>query len=212
MTRRGERFTPVQRVLHWLMAVMVLAMLFIGIGMVSTLQPRFLVLIAIHKPLGIAILLLGLLRLGVRLRRGAPPLPADLPWWQTAGAKASHVLLYTLLIVMPLVGWSMLSAGGYPIMLYGRSTCRRSCRLATRSTRCCAAPIHGSPTCSSRRSCCTSRQRCFMPWYAVTVYSQAWLRGALDHPAKGNVKRLQFVAIYYMPYALGFGTFKNACS
>jgi hypothetical protein len=38
-----------------------------------------------------------LLRLGVRLRRGAPPLPADLPWWQTAGAKASHVLLYTLL-------------------------------------------------------------------------------------------------------------------
>lgn len=119
MTRRGERFTPAQRVLHWLMAVMVLAMLFIGIGMVSTLQPRFLVLIAIHKPLGIAILLLGLLRLGVRLRRGAPRLPADLPWWQIAGAKASHVLLYTLLIVMPLVGWSMLSAGGYPIMLYG---------------------------------------------------------------------------------------------
>jgi len=119
MTRPGERFTPLQRVLHWLMAAMVLAMLFIGIGMVSTLQPRFLVLIAIHKPLGIAILLLALLRLGVRLRRGAPPLPADLPRWQTAGAKASHVLLSTLLIVMPLVGWSMLSAGGYPIMLYG---------------------------------------------------------------------------------------------
>jgi cytochrome b561 len=119
MTRPGELFTPLQRVLHWLMAAMVLAMLFIGIGMVSTLQPRFLVLIAIHKPLGIAILTLALLRLGVRLRHGAPPLPADLPGWQTAGAKASHVLLYTLLIVMPLVGWSMLSAGGYPIMLYG---------------------------------------------------------------------------------------------
>ena len=55
MTRPGERFTPLQRVLHWLMAAMVLAMLFIGIGMVSTLQPRFLVLIAIHKPLGIAV-------------------------------------------------------------------------------------------------------------------------------------------------------------
>jgi cytochrome b561 len=79
MTRPGERFTPVQRVLHWLMAAMVLAMLFIGIGMVSTLQPRFLVLIAIHKPLGIAVLVLTLLRLGVRLRRAAPPLPADLP-------------------------------------------------------------------------------------------------------------------------------------
>jgi cytochrome b561 len=62
-------------------------------------------------------LVLAVLRLGVRLRRGAPPIPADLPWWQAAGAKASHVLLYTLLIVMPLVGWSMLSAGGYPIVL-----------------------------------------------------------------------------------------------
>ncbi len=119
MTDAGGRFSPLQRALHWLMAAMVVAMLFIGVGMVSTLHPRYLVLIAIHKPLGIAILVLAVLRLGVRLRRGAPPLPADLPWWQAAGAKASHVLLYALLIVMPLVGWSMLSAGGYPIVLYG---------------------------------------------------------------------------------------------
>ena len=115
----GERFGLLQRGLHWLMALMVLAMLFIGIGMVSTLRPRFLTLIAIHRPLGIAILVLAVLRLGVRLQRGAPPLPADLPWPQAAGAKGSHVLLYALLIVMPLVGWSMLSAGGYPIVLYG---------------------------------------------------------------------------------------------
>jgi cytochrome b561 len=114
----GERFSPLQRGLHWLVAVIVVSMLFIGIGMVSTLRPRFLTLIEIHRPLGIAILVLAVLRLGVRLRRGAPP-PADLPWWQAAGAKASHVLLYTLLIVMPLVGWSMLSAGDYPIVLYG---------------------------------------------------------------------------------------------
>jgi cytochrome b561 len=114
-----EYFTPLQRTLHWLMAAMVLATLFIGIGMVSTLQPKFLTLIAIHRPLGIAILLLAIFRLGVRLRRGAPSLPADLPRWQAFGAKASHYLLYALLIVMPLIGWAMLSAGGYPIVLYG---------------------------------------------------------------------------------------------
>ncbi len=114
-----ERFTPLQRVVHWLMAAMVLTMLFIGVGMVSTLQPKFLTLIAIHKPLGIAILVLVVFRIGLRLRRGAPPLPADLHWTQAAAAKASHVLLYVLLVAMPLVGWSMLSAGGYPIVLYG---------------------------------------------------------------------------------------------
>jgi cytochrome b561 len=101
------------------MALMVTAMLFIGVGMATTLRPTFLTLLSIHRPLGILILLFALLRLGVRLRRGAPPLPLDLPWPQVAAAKASHVLLYTLLIVMPLIGWSMLSAGGYPIVLYG---------------------------------------------------------------------------------------------
>jgi cytochrome b561 len=112
-------FSGMQRVLHWLMAIMVLAMLFIGVSMLSTLEPRFLTLIAIHRPLGIAILVLAVIRLGVRLRRGGPPLPADLPRAQALAAKFSHFVLYALLIAMPLVGWGMLSAGGYPVVLYG---------------------------------------------------------------------------------------------
>jgi cytochrome b561 len=98
---------------------MVLAMLFIGVTMVSTLKPRFLALIAIHKPLGIAILVLALLRLGIRLWHGAPPLPGDLSSMQVVAAKLSHAVLYALLIAMPLIGWGMLSAGGYPIVLFG---------------------------------------------------------------------------------------------
>ncbi|MEA2740715.1 MAG: hypothetical protein QOH05_4022, partial [Acetobacteraceae bacterium] len=38
------------------MAVMVLAMLFIGVGMVSAVVPRYWTLVSIHRPLGIAIL------------------------------------------------------------------------------------------------------------------------------------------------------------
>jgi cytochrome b561 len=114
-----DSFSGLQRALHWLMAIMVLTMLFIGVGMVSTLKPGFLTLIAIHKPLGITILALAVLRLGVRLWLGAPPLPGDLPRVQALAAKLSHVVLYALLIAMPLVGWGMLSAGGYPIVLYG---------------------------------------------------------------------------------------------
>jgi cytochrome b561 len=112
------QFSAAQRILHWLMAAMILAMLFIGIGMVSTLSPRYQLLVDIHKPLGACILLLAAIRLIVRWRRGTPPLPADLPVWQAVAAKASHGLLYALMLALPLIGWSMLSAGGYPVVLW----------------------------------------------------------------------------------------------
>jgi cytochrome b561 len=113
-----RRFTPLQRLLHWLMAACILAMLFIGVGMVSTVMPKYLTLVSIHKPLGIAILTLALIRLALRLRYGAPPLPADLPEPMKLAAQVSHYAFYALMISMPLIGWGMLSAAAYPVVLF----------------------------------------------------------------------------------------------
>lgn len=99
------------------MAVLIIAMLFIGVGMVASVSPHHAWLVALHKPLGIALLGLAMLRLIVRLTHSTPPLPTDLPGWQKLAAKLSHYLLYVLMFAQPLVGWAMLSAGGYPIML-----------------------------------------------------------------------------------------------
>ena len=113
------RFTALQRLLHWLMAVCILAMLFIGVGMVSTVMPKYLTLVSIHKPLGVAILVLALVRLAVRLGYGAPSLPVDLPEPMKLAAHLSHYAFYVLMIGMPLIGWGMLSAAAYPIVLFG---------------------------------------------------------------------------------------------
>lgn len=104
-------FNLTARVLHWLMAAMILSMLFLGAGMVSSLE---------HRPLGIAILVLAIVRLANRLRHRPPPLPlpSDLPRWQVLAAHASHWLLYALMLAMPLLGWGLLSAGGYPVTLF----------------------------------------------------------------------------------------------
>jgi cytochrome b561 len=117
-TVASRAFSRLQRLLHWAMAIAILAMLFIGVAMVSTVTPAYLTLVAIHKPLGIAILLLALLRLVVRLRQGAPPLPIDLPEPMKLAAHLSHIALYTLMVAMPLIGWAMLSAAGYPVVLW----------------------------------------------------------------------------------------------
>ena len=119
MNPSASRFPLALRLLHWLMAICILAMLFIGVGMVSTVSELRTWLIDLHKPLGILILCLAALRVCLRLMRPAPPLPDDLPIWQKAAAYASHLVLYALMFALPLVGWTMLSAGGYPIALFG---------------------------------------------------------------------------------------------
>ena len=116
---RGMKFTVLQRLLHWLMAICILAMLFIGVGMVGTAMPKYVPLLATHKTLGFAILVLALLRIAVRLKSGSPPLPRDLPPPMRLAAQLAHVALYALMIGMPLIGWAMQSAGNLPIVLWG---------------------------------------------------------------------------------------------
>ena len=117
MQHDSSMFSLTARVLHWLMAAMIVAMIFIGIGMVASVSERHLWLVRLHKPLGIAILVLAVVRLTVRLRRRPTALPQDLSRFQVLAARMSHWLLYALMFAMPLIGWAMLSAGGYPVML-----------------------------------------------------------------------------------------------
>lgn len=112
-----QHFNILARSLHWLMAVMILAMLFIGAAMMTSLHHRIW-LIDLHRPLGVAILLLALVRLVNRLLSRTPPLPADLPVWRVLAAKASHWMLYGLMLAMPLLGWAQLSAAGLPIVMF----------------------------------------------------------------------------------------------
>jgi cytochrome b561 len=114
---RPRHFNGLARLLHWSMAAAIFAMLFVGAGMVVSLRHRD-QLLDLHRPLGLAILLLAIVRLINRLRHAPPPLPADLPRIQVWAAHASHWLLYALMLAMPLIGWAMLSAGGYPVVLF----------------------------------------------------------------------------------------------
>ena len=116
MSEQRTHFTRTARWLHWSMAAMILAMLFIGVAMVTSLELRPW-LIDMHRPLGLLILLLALVRLRHRRRHPPPPLPDTLPKLQARIAGASHLALYALMFAMPLLGWAMSSAGGYVVTL-----------------------------------------------------------------------------------------------
>jgi len=111
-------FPILSRLLHWVMAALILTMLFIGIAMVSSLAD-YRHLVALHRPLGVAILVLAALRLLNRLFHPPPPLPPAMPRVLRLAAHGSHYLLYGLMFALPLVGWAMLSAAAYPVTLLG---------------------------------------------------------------------------------------------
>jgi cytochrome b561 len=117
MSTERFQFTGFSRLLHWTMAAMVLTMLYIGVSMVASLA-SYHVLVSIHRPLGIAILILVVVRFVNRLLNPPPPFPATMSRVERLAATASEWTLYGLLFVLPLVGWSMLSAAHYPITLF----------------------------------------------------------------------------------------------
>jgi cytochrome b561 len=118
MASERRQFAASSRLLHWVMAAMILSMLAIGAAMVASLADYH-VLISIHRPLGIAILILVIARFVNRLLYPPPPFPASMSRAERLAATASEYLMYGLMFVLPLVGWGMLSAARYPIVLYG---------------------------------------------------------------------------------------------
>jgi cytochrome b561 len=117
-TRNPTQFAFLSRILHWLMAALLVAMLFIGVSMVANLGDYHRLLL-LHRPLGILILILAAIRLLTRLFTQAPALPPSMSQGERLVVKLSEFLLYALFIALPLVGWAMLSAGHFPIVMFG---------------------------------------------------------------------------------------------
>jgi cytochrome b561 len=112
------RFAVPSRVLHWLMAPMVIAQLLIGVTMVASLS-YYPLLLAIHRPLGVLILAIAVVRLVNRLAHRPPPFLSTMSGAERRIATWSEYLLYALLLVQPLTGWAMLSAARFPVTLAG---------------------------------------------------------------------------------------------
>jgi cytochrome b561 len=115
---KSNSFTGVAKFLHWLTAAMVLAMIALGVTMMATLA-GYHSLVLLHRPLGIAVLVMVVVRLVYRLFNPPPPLPVSIGRMERIVATTTEYLLYAVMLALPLVGWGMLSAARYPVLLFG---------------------------------------------------------------------------------------------
>ena len=112
------RYSTVAIWLHWIIAALVIANLITGLLHESLLHDVAWA-IPLHISFGLSILMLSVLRVVWRLTHPVPPVPSDLPGWQQFLARATHIALYALILLIPITGWLMVSGGKRPIMYFG---------------------------------------------------------------------------------------------
>lgn len=114
---RTDRYSRVAIGLHWLIALLVIVNLVTGLfhdalfDGVAGLMPA-------HKSIGISILALTLVRILWRLAHRPPAPSSDAAKWARVAAQFVHAAFYVLLLVVPLSGWAMVSAGDERRPLY----------------------------------------------------------------------------------------------
>lgn len=122
--RQPTAYSALQRFLHWAIALGVLMLLASGYYMVKRYvatgnDALTVTIFECHKLIGFILLWLSVVRLAVRLRHGAPALPASMPDWQRRSARVVQTLLYALLVIVPGLGWCGAAADGILRLPFG---------------------------------------------------------------------------------------------
>ncbi len=115
------RYTSLMIGLHWLMFVLLVTvyvtMEFRGLFPKGS-DPRELMK-ALHFMFGILVLILVVVRIGVRFSSPIPAIvPAPKPL-ENVLAKIVHLSLYAFMLFMPIAGWIILSAEGHAVPFFG---------------------------------------------------------------------------------------------
>ena len=119
-----RRYTGFAIALHWLLTLALVGIFSVGLYMADLpFSPQRLKLYNWHKWAGVTILMLSAVRLLWRLTHKPPALPEsvtmDMRGWQVTTHQATHMSMYALFFIVPLVGWAYSSAAGFPIVLFG---------------------------------------------------------------------------------------------
>lgn len=119
--KKGEMlsYTKGSKVLHWLIAVVVILMLAVSFFLDDLPKAYAPLAFTVHKSFGLSILALVLLRLFWLHYAGRPTLPKSVPAWERFLAKLVQYGLYVCLLLQPICGWIMSMAANRVPRFFG---------------------------------------------------------------------------------------------
>jgi cytochrome b561 len=119
LANTDQRYGMAAIVLHWLLAALITTLVVMGLYMVGLPDVGFnsakIILILIHKEIGMVVLGLVAVRFAWRESNVLPRLVETLPEWQKVTAIFVHLSFYALMVASPITGWLMSSAAGIPV-------------------------------------------------------------------------------------------------
>lgn len=115
------RYTRTAILLHWLIALLIIAGFILGLVMtdIPGLTMTKLKYYSWHKWIGVTVFLLAIVRVAWRSTHTPPPTQALMPAWQEKAALVTHWLLYFLIFAVPLSGYFYSLAAGVPVVYFG---------------------------------------------------------------------------------------------
>ncbi len=115
------RFGLISRLLHWLIALGIIGLIWLGWWMVglSYYDAWYHDSLELHKALGLVVLLLAFVKIGWRF--GNPrPLPAEgMKPWERMASHAMHLVLFALMLVVPVTGYAITTSAGQGVSMFG---------------------------------------------------------------------------------------------
>ncbi|MDA5195119.1 cytochrome b [Govanella unica] len=121
LTDIRQRFSSLSIALHWVMVLLISAV-YAAILLRENYPKGTDIregLKTWHFMLGLAVLVLVVIRLIVRLSSRRPSITREPPAWQVLLANMTHFALYAFMLAMPVAGWVILSASGKTIPFFG---------------------------------------------------------------------------------------------
>lgn len=115
-----ERYGIVARSFHWILAILMISIAVAGIIMVGMeASPQKFQIYDLHKALGIIVLTLAIARIAWKFMNVQPMEIVTHKRWEKILSKIVHTFFYVAMVGMPMSGWAMSSAAGYPVSMFG---------------------------------------------------------------------------------------------
>ena len=118
----SDRYGTVAVSLHWLSAVLIMALIGSGFrasGLEGAAAKT--AILQVHVPLGVTVLLLTLARIAWWIFGDTKPVPVPMPTWQDRLSRTVHCLFYVVILGMSTSGIGMMVLSGAGPIIFGGS-------------------------------------------------------------------------------------------